>query len=57
LADVIKEVQKVFNQQLKKTILSKCKNEITIRGILSIINEYFLKLDKVLQEYLTSQIL
>jgi len=57
LADVVEEVQKAFNQQSKKAILSECKNKILTRGILSIISEYFPEFDKVLQEYLTSQIL
>ena len=57
MTDVVEEVQKAFNQQSKKAILSECKNEIPTRGIPSIMSEYFLELDKVLQEYLTPQIL
>ena len=57
LADVVEEVQKAFNQQSKKAILSECKNEIPTRGIPSIMDEYFPDLDKILRDYLTSQIL
>ena len=46
-----------FNQQSKKAILSECKNEVPTRGIPSIMDEYFSNLDKILQKYLTSQIL
>ena len=48
MADVIEEVQKAFNQQSKKAILSECKNEILTREILSIMSEYFPELNKVL---------
>ncbi|RGB24437.1 hypothetical protein C1646_773119 [Rhizophagus diaphanus] len=47
----------MFNQQSKKVILNECKNEIPTRGIPSVMNEYFPELNKILQEYLTSQIL
>ncbi|PKB92214.1 hypothetical protein RhiirA5_445554 [Rhizophagus irregularis] len=57
LTDVVKEVQKIFDQQSKKEILNECKNEIPTRGIPSIMDEYFPELDKILQEYLTPQIL
>jgi hypothetical protein len=57
LTDVVKEVQKIFDQQSKKAILNECKNEIPTRGILSIMDEYFSELDKILREYLTPQIL
>ena len=57
MADIVEKVQKTFNQQSKKTILSECKNEIPTRGIPSIMDEYFPDLDKILQEYLTPQIL
>ena len=54
---VVKEVQRIFDQQSKKAILNECKNEIPTRGIPSIMDEYFPELDKILQEYLTPQIL
>jgi hypothetical protein len=38
-------------------MLSECKNEIPTRGIPSIMDEYFPNLDKILQKYLTPQIL
>ncbi|CAB4405904.1 unnamed protein product [Rhizophagus irregularis] len=57
LTDVVKEVQKIFDQQSKKAILNECKNEISTRGIPSIMDEYFPELDKILREYLTPQIL
>ena len=57
LTDVVKEIQKIFDQQSKKAILSECKNEIPTKGIPSIMDEYFPDLDKLLQEYLTPQIL
>ncbi|CAB4481523.1 unnamed protein product [Rhizophagus irregularis] len=57
LTDVVKEVQKTFDQQSKKAILSECKNEIPTKGIPSIMDEYFPELDKILREYLTPQIL
>jgi hypothetical protein len=57
LTDVVGEIQKTFDQQSKKAILSECQNEIPTRGIPSIMDEYFPDLDKVLQEYLTPQIL
>ncbi|CAB4418907.1 unnamed protein product [Rhizophagus irregularis] len=57
LADVVREVQKTFDQQSKKAILSECKNEIPTKGIPSIMDEYFPELDKILREYLTPQIL
>ncbi|PKK62992.1 hypothetical protein RhiirC2_717298 [Rhizophagus irregularis] len=57
LTDIVKEVQKTFDQQSKKAILSECKNEIPTKGIPSIMDEYFLELDKILREYLTPQIL
>ncbi|CAB4473025.1 unnamed protein product [Rhizophagus irregularis] len=57
LTDVVKEIQKIFDQQSKKAILNECKNEIPTRGIPSIMDEYFPELDKILREYLTPQIL
>ncbi|RGB23185.1 hypothetical protein C1646_774889 [Rhizophagus diaphanus] len=48
LTDVVREIQKTFNQQSKKTILSECKNEILTKGIPFIMNEYFSELDKIL---------
>jgi len=57
LTDVVKEVQRIFDQQSKKAILNECKNEIPTRGIPSIMDEYFPELDKILREYLTPQIL
>ncbi|CAG8776136.1 4876_t:CDS:2 [Cetraspora pellucida] len=57
LADVVEEIQKVFNNQSKKAILSEYKNEIPTRGMPSISDEYFPGLDTILKEYLTSQIL
>ncbi|EXX56200.1 hypothetical protein RirG_218330 [Rhizophagus irregularis DAOM 197198w] len=57
LTDVIKKIQKIFNQQSKKAILNEYKNEIPTRGIPSIMDEYFPELDKILREYLTPQIL
>jgi len=57
LTNVVKEVQRIFDQQSKKAILNECKNEIPNRGIPSIMDEYFPKLDKILREYLTPQIL
>ncbi|PKB97308.1 hypothetical protein RhiirA5_433390 [Rhizophagus irregularis] len=52
-----RRIQKTFDQQSKKAILSECKNEIPTRGIPSIMDEYFPNLDKILQKYLTPQIL
>ncbi|CAG8678800.1 6509_t:CDS:2 [Cetraspora pellucida] len=57
LAEVVKEIQKTFNNQSKKAMLSEYKNEILTRGMPNIIDEYFSELDKILQEYLTPQIL
>jgi transposase-like protein len=57
LTDVVKEVQRIFDQQSKKAILNECKNEIPNKGIPSIMDEYFPELDKILREYLTPQIL
>jgi len=57
LTEVVGEVQRMFDQQSKKAILSECKNEIPTRGIPSIMDEYFPDLDKLLQEYLMPQIL
>jgi len=57
LTDVVKEIQKTFDQQSKNAILSECKNEVPTRGIPSIMDEYFPNLDKILQKYLTPQIL
>ncbi|UZO09122.1 uncharacterized protein OCT59_029359 [Rhizophagus irregularis] len=57
LTDVIGEIQRIFDQQSKRAILSECKNEIPTRGIPSIMDEYFPNLDKILREYLTPQIL
>ena len=57
LADVVEEIQKVFNNQSKKAILSEYKNEIPTRGMPSISDEYFPRLDTILKEYLTPQIL
>ena len=57
LTDVVKEVQRIFDQQSKKAILNECKNEIPTRGIPSIMDEYFPEFDKILREYLTPQIL
>ncbi|UZO20690.1 uncharacterized protein OCT59_013109 [Rhizophagus irregularis] len=50
LTDVVKEVQKTFDQQSKKAILSECKNEIPTKGIPSIMDEYFPELDKILRD-------
>jgi hypothetical protein len=57
LTNVVEEVQKTFDQQSKKAILSECKNEIPTRGIPSIMDEYFPDLNKILRDYLTPQIL
>lgn len=57
LTDVVGEIQRIFDQQSKKAILTECKNEISTRGIPSIMEEYFPELDKILREYLTPQIL
>ncbi|GET01574.1 protein FAR1-related sequence 5-like [Rhizophagus clarus] len=57
LTDVVGEIQRIFDQQSKKAIISECKNEIPTRGIPSIMDEYFPNLDKILREYLTPQIL
>jgi hypothetical protein len=57
LTNVVGEIQRTFDQQSKKAILSECKNEIPIREISSIIDKYFPDLDKILQKYLTPQIL
>ncbi|CAB4424021.1 unnamed protein product [Rhizophagus irregularis] len=57
LTDVVREVQKTFDQQSKKAILSECKNEIPTKGIPSIMDEYFPEFNKILQKYLTPQIL
>ncbi|PKB93529.1 hypothetical protein RhiirA5_441038, partial [Rhizophagus irregularis] len=57
LTDVVGEIQRIFDQQSKRAILSECKNEIPTRGIPSIMDEYFPNLDKILREYLTPQIL
>ncbi|CAB4438645.1 unnamed protein product [Rhizophagus irregularis] len=57
LTDVVGEIQRVFDQQSKRAILSECKNEIPTRGIPSIMDEYFPNLDKILHKYLTPQIL
>ncbi|UZO19412.1 uncharacterized protein OCT59_010708 [Rhizophagus irregularis] len=55
--NVVGEIQKIFDQQSKRAILSECKNEIPTRGIPFIMDEYFPNLDKILREYLTPQIL
>ena len=57
MTNIIKEVQRIFDQQSKKAVLSKYKNEIPTREMPSIIDEYFPELDKILCEYLTPQIL
>ncbi len=57
LTNVVKEIQRTFNQQSKKVILNKCKNKILTRGLPIIIKEYFSDLDKILRKYLTPQIL
>src|ERR1700722_5487450 len=57
LTDVVGEIQKTFDQQSKRAMLNECKNEVPTRGILSIMEEYFPDLDKILREYLTPQIL
>ena len=57
LTDVVKEIQKTFDQQSKNTILSECKNEVPTRGIPSIMEEYFPKLDVTLWDFLIPQIL
>ena len=57
MTDVVGEIQRTFDQQSKKAILSECKNEIPTRGIPSIMDEYFPDLDKILKKYLTPQIL
>jgi hypothetical protein len=57
LTNIVGEIQKMFDQQSKKAILDECKNEIPTRGIPSVMDEYFPELDKILREYLTSQIL
>ncbi|PKK56991.1 hypothetical protein RhiirC2_798890 [Rhizophagus irregularis] len=49
----VERIQKTFDQQSKKAILSEYKNEIPTRGIPSIMDEYFPNLDKILQKYLT----
>ena len=38
-------------------MLTECKNEIPTKGLPTIMDEYFSELDKILQEYLTPQIL
>jgi hypothetical protein len=48
LTDIIGEIQRTFDQQSKKAILSECKNEILIKGISFIMDEYFSNLDKIL---------
>ena len=57
MTDVVGEIQRTFDQQSKKAILSECKNEIPTKGIPSIMDEYFPDLDKILQKHLTPQIL
>ncbi|PKB93373.1 hypothetical protein RhiirA5_441467 [Rhizophagus irregularis] len=57
LTDVVGKIQRIFDQQSKRTILSEYKNEIPTRGIPSIMDKYFSNLDKILREYLTPQIL
>ncbi|RIA81225.1 hypothetical protein C1645_837337 [Glomus cerebriforme] len=57
LTNIVGKIQRIFDQQSKKAILTECKNEISIRGIPLIIEKYFPKLDKILREYLTPQIL
>ncbi|PKC54031.1 hypothetical protein RhiirA1_478108, partial [Rhizophagus irregularis] len=57
LTNIVGEIQKIFDQQSKKVILNEYKNEILTREILSVMDEYFPELDKILREYLTLQIL
>ncbi|CAG8755868.1 7575_t:CDS:1, partial [Racocetra fulgida] len=57
LTDIVEEVQRIFNEQSKRAILNKYKNEIPTRGMPSIIDKYFSELDKILKEFLTPQIL
>ncbi|CAG8765551.1 5898_t:CDS:1, partial [Cetraspora pellucida] len=55
--EVVDEIQKIFNDQSKKAIINEFKNEIPTREMPNITNKYFPELDKILQEYLISQIL
>ncbi|CAG8787801.1 8282_t:CDS:1, partial [Racocetra fulgida] len=54
---VIREIQTIFDQQSKKAVLAECKNKIPTKGIPTIMDKYFPKLDKMLKECLTLQIL
>src|SRR5687767_7159475 len=56
LIDVIKEIQLTFDKQSRKALINEYKNEIPIRGLSNIMEEYFPELNKLLREYLTSQI-
>ncbi|RIA81384.1 hypothetical protein C1645_837102 [Glomus cerebriforme] len=51
LTDVIEKIQRIFNQQSKKAILTKCKNKISTREILLIMEKYFLELNKFYNSY------
>ncbi|CAG8605078.1 14067_t:CDS:2, partial [Cetraspora pellucida] len=57
LTEVVEEIQRLFNNQSKKTILNEYKSKILIKRILNITEEYFPEIAKILQEYLMSQIL
>ncbi|CAG8707780.1 9125_t:CDS:2, partial [Racocetra fulgida] len=56
LADIVDKIQKILDNRSKKTILSEFKTEILTREMPNITDEYFLGLDKVLQEYLITKI-
>ncbi|CAG8574923.1 16380_t:CDS:2, partial [Racocetra fulgida] len=46
----LKKGMSVFDNQSKNAILSEYRNEISTRGLSSIIDEYFLELNRVLQK-------
>ena len=57
LTDVVEEVQATFDKQEKKAMLTEYKNEVSTRGLPTIMNEYFPNLVITLRDFFTSQIL
>ncbi|CAB4401768.1 unnamed protein product [Rhizophagus irregularis] len=57
LSDVVKEVQAAFDNQSKRATITEFKIEIPIKGLPTILNEYFPNLNELLQDFLIPQIL
>ncbi|CAB4444639.1 unnamed protein product [Rhizophagus irregularis] len=56
ISEVVEEVQAIFDKQSKKAVLTECMNEISTRGLPSIMEEYFPGLDTLTDDFYQTDI-